>query len=101
MSPMPKSAKLGVAVRINTAPPTTSARRLFRLNVIDCLLPVRLESGIDAMFRVRRNQNVSPDINAGAGAFFEGDDGQAIEEVVQYLLALYGRSLGDAVADLG
>ncbi len=36
-----------------------------------------LEGGIDAMFRVRRNQDVPADVDAGAGAFLERDDRQA------------------------
>ena len=40
------------------------------------------------MFRVGRDENVSADVHAGAGTFFERDDGQAIEEVIEDLLAL-------------
>ena len=40
------------------------------------------------MLRVRRNQNVSADVHAGTGAFLERDNRQAIEKVVQDLLAL-------------
>ena len=52
------------------------------------------------MFRIGRNQDVRADIHAGARAFFERDDGQAIEEVIQYLFAFDGGLLGDAIANL-
>ena len=52
------------------------------------------------MFCVRRNQDVPADVHARTGAFFERDDGQPIEEMIQDLFSLCGRLLGDAVADL-
>ena len=52
------------------------------------------------MFRVGRNQNVRADIHAGTGTLLERDDGQAIQEVIQDLLALRGGLRRDAVADL-
>ena len=52
------------------------------------------------MFRVRRNEDVSADVDSGARAFFERDDGKPIEEVIQHLLPLGGGLLGYTVADL-
>ena len=53
------------------------------------------------MLRVGRNQNVSPDVDAGPGTLLERDDGKSIEEVVQHLLTFRSRLRGDAVAYLG
>ena len=50
---------------------------------------------------VRRDEDVATDVDTGAGALLERDDGQPVEEVVEHLLALCGRLLGDTVADLG
>ena len=53
------------------------------------------------MLRVGRDEDVAPDVYAGAGTLLERDDGKPIQEVVQYLLALCGGLLGDSVANLG
>src|SRR5258708_21192077 len=53
------------------------------------------------MFGIRRNEDVGADVYAGARALLEGDNRQTVEEVIQDLLTLGSRLLGDAVADLG
>ena len=53
------------------------------------------------MLCVGWDEDVAPDVHAGAGAFLERDDRQAIQEVVQHLLTLGGRLLGDPAAYLG
>src|ERR1700722_953886 len=52
------------------------------------------------MLCVGWNQKVGADIHAGARAFFERDDGQAIQEMIQYLFALHRRFFRDAVSYL-
>ncbi len=52
------------------------------------------------MFGVRRDEDVAPDVDARARTLFERDDRQAIQEVVQDLLTLGGRLLGDPTAYL-
>ena len=52
------------------------------------------------MLRVGWNQEVRADVHSGAGAFFERDDGKAIQEVIQDLLSLGSGLLGDAIANL-
>ena len=52
------------------------------------------------MLRVGGDEDVAPDVYAGTGTFLERDDRQAIQEVVQYLLTLGGRLLGDPAAYL-
>ncbi len=52
------------------------------------------------MLRVARDENVLVDINACSGALLYRDDGQTIEEFVQYLLRLLRGLRGDPVADL-
>ena len=52
------------------------------------------------MFGIGRDQDVAADVDAGARAFLEGDHGQAIEKMVQDLLAFDSRFLGDAVLNL-
>ena len=52
------------------------------------------------MLCVARNEDVLVDINACSGALLYGDDGQTIEEFIQYLLALLRGLRGDAIADL-
>ena len=42
------------------------------------------------MFCVGRDEDVPADIDTGARAFLERDDGQPIEEVIQNLLTLGG-----------
>jgi len=58
------------------------------------------QRGIDAMLCVGRNEDVPANVDAGAGAFLERDDGKAVEEVIEHLFALRGRLPGDAVAYL-
>ena len=53
------------------------------------------------MFRVRRNQNVSPHIHAGTRTLFQRDDGEAIQEVIEDLHSLFGHLPGDPIANLG
>lgn len=48
------------------------------------------ERGIDAVLRIRRNQEIRSDVHAGAGTLFERDDGQPVEKVIQHLLTLDG-----------
>src|SRR5260370_27460991 len=60
-----------------------------------------LESGIDAMLRIGRDKDVAPNVHAGAGTFFERDDGQTIKKVIQNLLTLLSCLLRDPVANLG
>ena len=51
------------------------------------------------MLRVARNEHVLRDVDSGAGTLLYRDDGQTIEEFVQYLLALLRGLRGDPVAD--
>ena len=53
------------------------------------------------MLCVGRNEQIRANIHTRAGTFLERDDRQAIQEVIENLLALLGRLLGDAVANLG
>ena len=52
------------------------------------------------MFRVGRDKNVVADVDAGARAFLESDDRQAVQKVIEHLFAFGGGLLGDAVANL-
>ena len=52
------------------------------------------------MFRVRRNKDVSADVDTRTRTFFERDDRQTIEEVIEYLFSFLSRLLGDATANL-
>jgi len=40
--------------------------------------PLSLEGWIDAMIRVRRDEDVAANVDAGTRAFLEGDDRQAV-----------------------
>jgi len=42
------------------------------------------------MLRVGRNEKVGPDVDSGAGTFFEGDNRQAIQEMISYVLKAVG-----------
>ena len=46
-----------------------------------------LQGWVHAMFRIGRNQDVAADVDAGARAFLERDNRQAVEKVIQYLFA--------------
>ena len=59
-----------------------------------------LQGGIDSMIRVGRDQDVGADIDAGARTFFERDDWQSVQEVIEDLFSLIRRLLLDAVANL-
>ena len=62
---------------------------------------VRLsERGVHAVFRIGWNENVAADVDAGAGAFLERDDREAIEKVIQHLFAFGSRLGGDSVTNL-
>ena len=52
------------------------------------------------MLGVRRYEDVPADVDTGARAFLQRDDGQAVEKVIQHLLTFGGRLLRDAVANL-
>src|SRR5258708_6064909 len=52
------------------------------------------------MFGVGRGVNVGADVHAGTGSFLQRDHRQAIQEVVQDLLALLRKLRGDAIAQL-
>lgn len=52
------------------------------------------------MLRVGRDEDVSAHIDAGTGAFFEGDDRQPIQKVIQNLLALLSCLFRDPVTYL-
>ena len=52
------------------------------------------------MLRVGGDEDVAPNVYAGTGTLLERDDRQAIQEVVQHLLTLGGRLLGDPTAYL-
>src|ERR1700744_5092833 len=67
---------------------------------VTVIVPPSLQSGINAMGCVRRDEDVPTDINPGAGTFLERDDGEPIEEVIQHLLTFGGRLFGDPVANL-
>ena len=53
------------------------------------------------MFCVRWNEDVSADVDSGARTFFQRDDREPVEEVIQHLLPLGGGLFGYTVADLG
>ena len=53
------------------------------------------------MLRVGRDKQIRANVHTRARTFLERDDGQAIQEVIENLLALLGGLLGDAVANLG
>ena len=55
--------------------------------------------GVDAMFRVGRNQEIRTDVHASPGAFLERDDRQPVEKVIQDLFTLSGGLFRDPITD--
>ena len=52
------------------------------------------------MLRVRWNQKIGADVYASTRTFLERDNGQAVKEVIQYLLTLDGGLFGNPIANL-
>ena len=53
------------------------------------------------MLCVARDEHVLGDVDSCSGTLLYRDDGQTIEEFIQYLLALLRGLRGDPVSDLG